>query len=72
MNFGLTLPAIMSSVTYSIVGLCLMLVSVGVVNSLFSLDLRKEILREHNVAAGIVIAGIFVAMAIIVGAAIFG
>ena len=72
MIFGLTLSAIMSSVTYSIVGLCLLLVSVGVVNSLFSLDLRKEILREHNVAAGIVIAGIFVAMAIIVGAAIFG
>lgn len=72
MNSGLQTDLVLGSVAYSLLGLVLMIVCVTVVNSLFKLNLKKEILDEHNVASAIVLAGIFIAMAIIVASAISG
>ena len=63
---------ILGSVVYTLLGLLLMVVSVMMVNSVFRLDLKKEILVEHNVASGIVLAGIFISIALIVASAISG
>lgn len=41
-------------------------------NYIFKLDLRKEILVDHNSAFGIMLAGLFIAIAIIVAASIVG
>lgn len=39
-------------------------------NYIFKLNIRREILEEHNVAFGIMLAGLFIAIAIIVAASI--
>ncbi len=72
MNTGLHPAYILSSIVYTLIGLSLMIVSVVLVNSAFSLNLKKELLEEHNVATGIVIAGIFIAISIIIASAISG
>lgn len=72
MNSGLQIELILGSVVYTLLGLLLMVVSVMMVNSVFKLDLKKEILVEHNVASGIVLAGIFISIALIVASAISG
>ncbi len=72
MNTGLHPAFIFSSIVYTIIGLSLMILAVLAVNSVFSLNLKKELMEEHNVASGIVLAGIFIAIAIIVAAAISG
>ncbi len=72
MNSGLQAELIIGSVVYTLLGLVLMVGSVMLVNHVFKLDLKKEILEEHNVASAIVISGIFLSIAIIVGSAIFG
>lgn len=70
MDISLHPDILLSSVVYSILGLVLMAVSITAMNQLFRLDLRKEIVEDHNVSAGIVIAGIALSVAVIVAAAI--
>jgi uncharacterized membrane protein YjfL (UPF0719 family) len=70
MDISLHPDILLSSVVYSVLGLVLMAVSITAMNQLFRLDLRKEIVEDHNVSAGIVIAGIALSVAVIVAAAI--
>ena len=72
MNSGLQTDLFLGSIVYTLLGLVLMIVSVTVVNAIFNLNLKKEILDEHNVASGIVLAGIFISIAIIIASAING
>lgn len=72
MNSGLQTNLILGSIVYTLLGLVLMVVCVSAVNMFFKLNLKKEILDEHNVASGIVLAGIFISIAIIIASAING
>jgi uncharacterized membrane protein YjfL (UPF0719 family) len=57
---------------YTLVGLMLMIGSVMLFNWIFKLDIRKELIKDQNAAMGILFAGVFVAIAIIIAASIVG
>lgn len=56
---------ILSTLIYAGIGLVLMFVSVYIFDLLVPYDFKKK-LKEKNVAAGFIIAGIFISIAIIV------
>lgn len=56
---------ILNTIIYAGVGLILMLVSMYIFDLLVPYDFNKE-LKEKNLAAGFIIAGIFISIAIIV------
>jgi uncharacterized membrane protein YjfL (UPF0719 family) len=66
------LDVIAATIFYAVVGIVLMVVSIIVFDKMFKLDLRKELVEEHNTAFGILFAGVAVAMSIIVAASILG
>jgi len=66
------LDLVLGSIVYTVLGLALMVISVIAVNSVFKLNLRRELVEEHNVASGVVLSGIFIAIAIIIASAISG
>lgn len=57
---------------YAVIGVLVMLGCVLLCNYVFKLDLRKELVHDQNVAFGIMLAGLFVAVSIIVAASITG
>lgn len=57
---------------YSVIGVLIMLGCVLLSNYIFKLDLKKELLDDHNPAVGTMLAGLFIAVAIIVAASIVG
>lgn len=64
------LAALLSTVVYSVLGIVLMVLTIVVVNKLFNLRLHHELVTEHNVAFGIMIAGLAVAIGIIIAGTI--
>lgn len=67
---ALDLAALLSTVVYSVLGIVLMVLTIVVVNKLFRLRLHHELVTEHNVAFGIMIAGLAVAIGIIIAGTI--
>lgn len=67
---GLTMEAFIATLAYSLAGIVLLLLTIMVVNAMFKLDLHNELVKENNVAFGIVIAGIAIAIAIIIAGTI--
>jgi len=63
------LSQILSSVVYTLLGIVLMVVAYKVVDFVIPANLNHEI-EKGNTAAGLVAAGIFVAVGLIVAAAI--
>jgi putative membrane protein len=57
---------------YTVIGVLIMLACVSLSNYLFKLDLRKELIHDHNMAFGVMLAGLFIAISIIVAASIVG
>ncbi|MFZ1257849.1 MAG: DUF350 domain-containing protein [Candidatus Saccharimonas sp.] len=57
---------------YSVLGVLLMLACVALCNYVFRVDLRKELLKDQNPAMGMMFAGLFIAIAIIIAASIAG
>lgn len=57
---------------YSLIGVLIMLGCVLLSNYIFKLDIRKELLHDHNPAVGMMLGGLFIAVAIIVAASIIG
>ncbi|MVA76797.1 DUF350 domain-containing protein [Auraticoccus sp. F435] len=67
---ALDLAALLSTVVYSVLGIVLMVLTIVVVNKLFRLQLHRELVQEHNVAFGIMIAGFAVAIGVIIAGTI--
>lgn len=67
---GLTLAAFASTLLYTALGLLIMFVAIWLTNTLFHLNIRKELSQDNNVAYGVAIAGFAIAIAIIIGATI--
>ena len=63
------LEQILSTLVWALIGLVLMFLGYKVFDWINPIDLDKEIERG-NVAAGVVVAGIFVAVAWIIGAVV--
>lgn len=66
----MALLELLSTIVYSVIGIVLLLITVVVVNKLFRLDLHRELVDEHNMAFGIVIAGLAIAIGLIVAGTI--
>lgn len=67
---GLTLEAFTATILYSFLGIFIMVLAIVAVNSLFKLDLHKELVKENNTAFGVLIGCVAIAIAIIIGATI--
>ena len=66
----LRLDAFLSTIIYSVLGIVLLVLTIVVVNYLFKLNLHRELVDEHNTAFGIMIAGLAVAIGIIIAGTI--
>ncbi len=65
----LLLSEILSSVIFGLLGIVVMMLSYKAIDWVIPADLNKEI-EKGNLAAGVVIAGVFIAIAIIVSTSI--
>ncbi|MBD7982196.1 MULTISPECIES: DUF350 domain-containing protein [Oerskovia] len=66
----LRLDAFLSTIVYSVLGIVLLVVTIVIVNYLFKLNLHRELVDEHNTAFGIMIAGLAIAIGIIIAGTI--
>ncbi|MFQ6044269.1 MAG: DUF350 domain-containing protein [Candidatus Poribacteria bacterium] len=62
---------VIGTVVYSALGLAVLFIGFKIFDLVTPFSLNKEIAEENNVAAGVVVAGIMIALGIIVAAAIF-
>jgi uncharacterized membrane protein YjfL (UPF0719 family) len=63
---------ILGTVLYAVIGVVVLWLTFLVIDKITPYDLWKEICESRNVALGIVVAGMFVAIGLIVAAAIHG
>ena len=70
MGGELSLDQILSSLIYSAIGIIVFLVAYAILEKLTPFSIRKEIEEDQNTALGIVIGSCFIALAIIISAAI--
>ncbi len=66
----LRLDAFLSTIIYSVLGIVLLVLTIVIVNYLFKLNLHRELVDEHNTAFGIMIAGLAIAIGIIIAGTI--
>lgn len=67
---GLSVEALVSTAVYAILGIMIMLLAIVFVNKAFRLNLHKELVSENNVAFGVLIGGLAIAVAIIIAGTI--
>ena len=67
---GLTISAFVSTILYTILGIFIMISAIGVINTMFKLDLRHELTKDNNIAYGVAIAGFAIAIGIIIAGTI--
>lgn len=61
---------IISTIIYSLIGIVVFLLGVVIVEKLTPYSIHKEIGEDHNVALGVIVGAMMIAMAIIIAAAI--
>jgi uncharacterized membrane protein YjfL (UPF0719 family) len=61
---------LVAAVIYSILGIIILMIGFKVLDIVTPFDLNKEIAEDDNPAAGVVVAGMMIALGIIVAAAI--
>ena len=69
---GLTPMLVIGTIVYSILGLIILLVGFKVFDVFTPYKLHKELAEDQNVAIGVMVAGLFIALAIIIASAIVG
>jgi len=62
--------AFLSTVLYSVLGIVLLILTLVVANKLFRLNLHRELVDEHNTAFGVMIAGLAIAIGLIIAGTI--
>ena len=67
---GLTMEEFIATLVYTATGILVMLLALLLINSLFKLNMRHELVEENNTAYGIMIAGITIAIALIIAGTI--
>ncbi|HSI52042.1 MAG TPA: DUF350 domain-containing protein [Ideonella sp.] len=63
---------VLGSVLYAVIGVLVLWISFAIIDKLTPYKLWEEIVEHKNIALGIVVAGMFVAIGQIVAAAIHG
>ncbi len=69
-RYGLTLGAVASTLLYSVLGIIIMISTILVLNKIFGLDLKKELVHDHNTSFGVLIGLMAIAVAIIIAGTI--
>ena len=67
---GLDAASLASTVAYVVLGVLLLMVFAWVINTIFKLDLRRELIEDQNIGLGLAFAGTAIAIAIIIAATI--
>lgn len=67
---GLDAASLASTVAYAVLGVLLLMVFAWAINTIFKLDLRRELIEDQNIGLGLAFAGTAVAIAIIIAATI--
>lgn len=62
------LQNVIGAVFYSGLGIVIFFVAYRILDILIPFDLERKIVEENNTAAGIVIAGLFIALSILIAA----
>lgn len=68
--FSISLSGLLSTTVYSIVGIVILVLAFLIFDLLTPYKLHKELAEDQNVALGVVIAGVFVAISIIIAASV--
>jgi len=68
----LQLGPMLATLVYSFVGIIIFIVAFFVMEKLTPFSIRKEIEEDQNVALGIILGSVFIALAIIISSAIRG
>lgn len=61
---------IVSTIVYGLIGIAMFIVGFVIIEKLTPYSVHKEISEDHNVALGVIIGAVMIAIAIIVAAAI--
>ena len=69
-DVGLTWVFLLSTIVYALLGFVLLIVFAVITNYIFKLKIRDELVKDNNVGMGIAIAGMAVAIAIIIAGTI--
>jgi hypothetical protein len=69
-ELGLGVAPITSTLLYGLIGVGLYVLGYFVFDRIFRLDLRRELVEDQNIALGVMMAGVFVGIALIISAAI--
>ena len=69
-DVGLTWVSLLSTIVYALLGVVLLIVFAVITNYIFKLKIRDELVKDNNVGMGIAIAGMAVAIAIIIAGTI--
>ena len=68
----LNLAPMLATIVYSFIGIVVFLVAYWVLDKLTPFSIKKEIEEDQNTALGIIIGSCFIALSIIIAAAIVG
>ena len=66
----LHLGPIIGTIVYSLIGVAIFIVAYKIIDFITPYSVHKEISEDHNVALGIIIGSIMIALSIIIAAAI--
>ena len=67
---GLSIEAFGATILYSVTGIVLLALSVMLLNGLFKLNIRHELVKDNNIAVGILIGSMAISIAIIIAGTI--
>ena len=70
LSVDLNWQSLLSTIVYAVLGVVLLMVFAWIVNRIFRLDLRRELIEDQNIGLGLAFAGTAVAIAIIIAATI--
>ena len=66
------LAGVVDSLVYTVLGILLLVISYKVFGAVVPFDLNKELAEDDNTAVGVFMAGIFIAVGLVISAAIAG
>lgn len=68
--FDLHLGPLVATIVYSVIGIILFIIAYKLIDFLTPYSIHKEISEDHNVALGVIIGSVMIAISIIIAAAI--
>lgn len=67
---GLTVDSVLATLVYALMGIVILVVTIVLVNAMFRLNLKKELVEDNNTAFGVLIAGLAIGISIIIAGTI--